>query len=226
MDRRSKDANRAQVVLAVLAVIAALSLLKAILIPVAVALVLACMLSPLARLVRSHLPYGPLGALVLFLLMVVGGLYLASLTAESLVRATYTLPTDIERPGRPGEPADHRAGPRPALSPRRPARAGDDRPARRHQSRAADRQAQLRPDRLHDLGGPGLHRPGPGHLPADRERDADGQGGPVLRPDPGRGPSPPARCSARSRRRSAPTWSPGRCSTPGWGSSWRWASGR
>ena len=97
MDRRPKDANRAQVVLAVLAVIAALSLLKAILIPVAVALVLACMLSPIARLVRSHLPYGPLGALALFLLMVIGGLYLASLMAEGLVRATYTLPTDIER---------------------------------------------------------------------------------------------------------------------------------
>jgi AI-2 transport protein TqsA len=97
VDRRPKDANRAQIVLAVLAVIAALSLLKTILIPVAVALVLACMLSPLARLVRSHLPYGPLGALVLFLLMVVGGLYLASLTAEGLIRATYTLPTDIER---------------------------------------------------------------------------------------------------------------------------------
>ncbi len=97
MDRRSEEANRAQVVLAVLAVIAALSLLKAILIPVAVAMVLACMLSPLARLVRSHLPYGPVGALILFLLLVTGGLYLASLMAEGLVRATYTLPTDIER---------------------------------------------------------------------------------------------------------------------------------
>jgi len=97
VDRRSGEANRALVVLAVLAVIAALSLLKAILIPIAVALVLTCMLSPLARLVRSHLPYGPLGALGLFLLMVIGGLYLASLMAEGLVRATYTLPTDIER---------------------------------------------------------------------------------------------------------------------------------
>jgi predicted PurR-regulated permease PerM len=97
VDGRSGEANRALVVLAVLAVVAALWLLKAILIPVAVALVLACMLSPLARLVRSHFPYGPLGALALFLLMVIGGLYLASLMAEGLVRATYTLPTDIER---------------------------------------------------------------------------------------------------------------------------------
>ncbi len=97
MERRPADGNRALVVLAVLAVIAALSLLKAILIPVAVALVLTCMLAPMARLVRSHLPYGPLGALAVFLILVVGGLYLASLTAEGLVRATYTLPADIER---------------------------------------------------------------------------------------------------------------------------------
>src|SRR5437764_11922822 len=55
------------------------------------------MLSPLAQFFRRHLPYGPLGALVLFLLLVLGGLYLASLTAEGLVRATYTLPSDIER---------------------------------------------------------------------------------------------------------------------------------
>jgi predicted PurR-regulated permease PerM len=97
VEPRSKEANRALVVLAVLAVIAALSLLKTILIPVAVAVVLACMLSPLARLVRHRLPYGPLGALAIFLLMVVVGVYLASLMAEGLVRATYTLPGDIER---------------------------------------------------------------------------------------------------------------------------------
>lgn len=97
MDRRPDDASRALVVLAVLAVIAALSLLKTILIPVAVAVVLTCMLAPLARFVRKHFRYGPLGALLVFLLLVVGGLYLASLTAESLVRATYTLPSEIER---------------------------------------------------------------------------------------------------------------------------------
>lgn len=97
MERRPTDGNRALVVLAVLAVIAALSLLKAILIPLAVALVLTCMLAPIARLVRSHLPYGPLGALGVVLILVVSGLYIASLTAEGLVRATYTLPADIER---------------------------------------------------------------------------------------------------------------------------------
>jgi predicted PurR-regulated permease PerM len=92
-----KDVSQPLVVLAVLAVIAALYLLKAILIPVAVALVLTCMLTPVARFFRRRLRYGPLGALILFLLLVLGGMYLASLTAESLVRATYTLPSDIER---------------------------------------------------------------------------------------------------------------------------------
>jgi AI-2 transport protein TqsA len=85
------------VILAVLAVIAALYMLKAILIPVAVALVVSCMLSPVASFLRRHFPYGPLGALALLLLSVVSGLYLASLMAESLVRATYTLPSDLER---------------------------------------------------------------------------------------------------------------------------------
>jgi predicted PurR-regulated permease PerM len=97
VDHRPEGAARAQVVLAVLAVIAALSLLKTILIPIAVALVLTCILSPLARFFRRRLPYGPLGALALFLMLVLGGLYLASVTAENLVRATYTLPSDIER---------------------------------------------------------------------------------------------------------------------------------
>jgi predicted PurR-regulated permease PerM len=85
------------VVLAVLAVIGSIYLLRAILIPIAVALVLACMLSPLAAFFRRRFPYGPLGALGLFLLLVTGGLYVASLTAEGLVRATHTLPADIER---------------------------------------------------------------------------------------------------------------------------------
>jgi AI-2 transport protein TqsA len=97
VDHQPEGATQAQVVLAVLAVIAALSLLKTILIPIAVALVLTVILSPLAQFFRRRLPYGPLGALALFLMLVLGGLYLASLTAESLVRATYTLPSDIER---------------------------------------------------------------------------------------------------------------------------------
>jgi AI-2 transport protein TqsA len=95
--RLPREASRARVVLAVLAVIAALYLLKTILIPIAFALVLSCMLSPVANYLRRHFPYGSLGVLVFLLLSVFGGLYLASLMAESLVTATYTLPSDIER---------------------------------------------------------------------------------------------------------------------------------
>ena len=97
MERPGNYAAASQVVLAVLAVIGSIYLLRAILIPIAVALVLACMLSPLASFFRRRFPYGPLGALGLFLLLVIGGLYVASLTAEGLVRAAHTLPADIER---------------------------------------------------------------------------------------------------------------------------------
>jgi AI-2 transport protein TqsA len=97
VDRPPNETPRAPVVLAVLAVIAALYLLKAILIPVALALVVSCILSPVASLLRRHFPFGPLGGLALLSLSVVGGLYLASLMAESLVAATHTLPSDIER---------------------------------------------------------------------------------------------------------------------------------
>ncbi len=97
MERPGNYAAASQVVMAVLAVIGSIYLLRAILIPIAVALVLACMLSPLASFFRSRSPYGPLGALGLFLLLVIGGLYVASLTAEGLVSAVHTLPDDIER---------------------------------------------------------------------------------------------------------------------------------
>jgi predicted PurR-regulated permease PerM len=80
-----------------LAVIAALYLLRAILVPIAVALVLACMFSPLATFFRRWIPFGPVGALGLCLLLLLGGLYVASLAAESLFRAAHTLPADIER---------------------------------------------------------------------------------------------------------------------------------
>ena len=97
MDRQAKYAASSQVILAVLAIIAALYLLRMILVPVAVALVLACMLSPMAAFFRRWFPFGPAGALALFLLLLMGGLYVASLTAEGLLRATHTLPADIER---------------------------------------------------------------------------------------------------------------------------------
>ena len=97
MDRNAKWSSTALVVLAVLALIAALYLLKPILVPITLALLLACLLSPVTTLLRRVLPLGPTGAaVVLFLLTAVLGLYLASLTAESLVQAAHTLPSDIE----------------------------------------------------------------------------------------------------------------------------------
>jgi predicted PurR-regulated permease PerM len=91
-------AGTAQVVLAVLGVMAALYFLKAILVPIALALLLACMLSPVTTALRRLLRLGATGAaVVLFLLTVLCGLYVASLTAESLVQAAHNLPADIER---------------------------------------------------------------------------------------------------------------------------------
>ena len=74
MDRSPQSSSTALVVLAVLAVVAALYLLKSILVPIALALVLACVLSPLTTLLRRVLPLGQTGAaVVLFLLMVLLG---------------------------------------------------------------------------------------------------------------------------------------------------------
>src|SRR5689334_13459152 len=88
LDRAKGTASVALAILAVLGVIAALHLLKAILVPVALALLLACLLSPAVRAVRRVLPVGSTGAAVLlFLLLTFLGLYLASLTAESLIQA-------------------------------------------------------------------------------------------------------------------------------------------
>jgi predicted PurR-regulated permease PerM len=98
VDRVTKLTSPSLVVLATLGVIAALYLLKPILIPVAIALLLACMLHPVTTLLRRVLPLSTTGAaVVLFLLTVLCGLYAASLTAESLVQAANTLPADIER---------------------------------------------------------------------------------------------------------------------------------
>lgn len=98
MQRSPNYGATSLVVLAVLGVIAALYLLKAILIPIVLALLLACLLSPCTKLLRRVLPVGPTGAaVVLFLLAVMLGLYVASITAESFVQALNTLPTDIDR---------------------------------------------------------------------------------------------------------------------------------
>ena len=181
-------------ILAVLASIAALYLLRAILIPIAASLVIACMFSPLASFVRRWFPFGPVGALGLFLLLLLGGLYVASLTAESLFSAAHTLPGDVERLAGQVSAPDQRPDPRPALPAWVPAGAGDDRPAGRHQQRTPDREAELRALRPHGLGHPCLHRPGPGDLSAGRKSDADGEGDPVLRQDPAGGRRRPATC--------------------------------
>ncbi len=89
--------STAQVVLAVLAVIAALFYLKPIIIPVALALLFACLLAPVITLLKRVFRLGPVGAAVLlFVLTVMVGLYGASLTAESLIRVAQALPGDIE----------------------------------------------------------------------------------------------------------------------------------
>lgn len=98
MERSQQTATTAQVVLAVLAVMAALHLMKVILVPIALSLILACLLAPATRVLRRLLPLGATGAaVVLFLLMAVLGLFLASMTAESLSQAAVNLPADLER---------------------------------------------------------------------------------------------------------------------------------
>ena len=98
VDRSSQAATSSLVVLAVLGVMAGLYLMKVILVPVALALLLACLLAPATKFLRRVLPLGSTGAaVVLFLLLTMMGLYLASLTAESLVQAANTLPSDAER---------------------------------------------------------------------------------------------------------------------------------
>ena len=96
--RRGGAATVSLVILAILATIAGLYLLKPILVPIILALILACVLSPILGFVRRVLPLSPIGAAVLlFLVTVILGLYVASLTAESLVQATTSLPDDITR---------------------------------------------------------------------------------------------------------------------------------
>jgi AI-2 transport protein TqsA len=98
VERTGRYADAAQVVLAVLGVVAALYFLKPILIPIALALLLAAMLSPITGLLRRILPVSPTGAaLILFILATVLGLYAASLTAQSLIEAAESLPADVER---------------------------------------------------------------------------------------------------------------------------------
>jgi predicted PurR-regulated permease PerM len=74
VDPTAKAANSSLTVLAVLGLMAALYLLKPILVPVALAFLLACLLAPATQLLRRVLPLGPTGAaVVLFLLLAVLG---------------------------------------------------------------------------------------------------------------------------------------------------------
>lgn len=94
----ARSVNRPLALLAALGTIAALYLLRPILVPIALSILLACLLAPATAGLRRLLRLGPVGAaVVLFLLLMVLGLYVASLTAESLVRAANTLPADLER---------------------------------------------------------------------------------------------------------------------------------
>lgn len=98
VERSSTTANTALVVLAVLGVMTALRLMQVILIPVALALLLACVFAPVVTLLRRFLPVSPMGAAVLlFLMLATGGLYLTSLAAESLVMVGNNLPGELSR---------------------------------------------------------------------------------------------------------------------------------
>jgi predicted PurR-regulated permease PerM len=98
LDRASDTATTALVVLAVLGVLLALHLMQVILVPICLALLLACVLSPFTNVLRRVLPLSATGAaVVLFLLLTVCGLFGAAVTAESLQEAANTLPGDAER---------------------------------------------------------------------------------------------------------------------------------
>lgn len=95
---RNSAATTALVILAVLGAMAGMYFLKVILVPVVLALLLACVLSPFTALLRKLLPLGATGAaVVLFVMLTVGGLYLSTLAAENLMAATVTLPADAEK---------------------------------------------------------------------------------------------------------------------------------
>lgn len=98
MERSSDTATGALVILAILGVMVALHLMKVILVPVALALMLATVLSPCTNFLRRVLPLSATGAsIVLFLLLTVSGLFMTILAADSLQSASRTVPVDLER---------------------------------------------------------------------------------------------------------------------------------
>lgn len=93
LTERKGVAATSLVILAVLGSMAAIYLLKVILVPLVLALLLACILSPLTSFLRRMMPLGATGAaVVLFLLLTMLGLYLSTLAAESLLKASDSLP--------------------------------------------------------------------------------------------------------------------------------------
>ena len=118
LERQGKYAASSQVILAVLAVIAALYLLKAILVPIAVALVLACMFYPLAAFFRRWFPLRSARALWLFPAARDGrALPGQPGSREPLPRGAHAA-GGHRAAGGPGERPAQRPAPRPALSPR------------------------------------------------------------------------------------------------------------
>lgn len=98
MERSGHYVGAATTVLAALAVVAALYFLKPILMPIALAVLLASILSPITWMIRKVLPLSSTGAaVVLFLVVGILGLYGATLAAQSLIEVGDTLPTDVDR---------------------------------------------------------------------------------------------------------------------------------
>jgi AI-2 transport protein TqsA len=94
----NQAATSAVVVLAILGVMVALHQMKVILVPVAFALLLACLLYPATRVLRKVMRLSATGAaVVLFLLLTIGGLHLSALAAGGLIDATRNLPDDAEQ---------------------------------------------------------------------------------------------------------------------------------
>ena len=188
VDRLPKEASRAQVVLAVLAVIAAP--LPAQDDPDSGRLCAGAVVHALAsgEFLRRHFPYGSLGALALLVCRLIGGLYLASLTAESLVTATYTLPSDIERlAGQVSGRITDLIRDRPSLRAFLPEPGTIDRLGDTNRALLIEKLSYGLTDFTH-LGCPGICDPGAGNLHADRKRDAVGQADSFLRPQRDRSP--------------------------------------
>ena len=119
---------------------------------------------------------------------VVGGLYLASLMAESLVPATYTLPSDIERlAGQVSGRITDLIRDQPYLRAVLPEPGTIDRLGDTNRALLIEKLSYGLTD-FTTWVAQGFVDPGAGDLPADRERDAVGQADPFLRPQRHRGP--------------------------------------